>query len=101
MLVTTMAEGDLLSIDWSDKSITRLATGMINADGLGVRPDGSFLVSSYPGQIWHAQTDQTARKLLDTSGAAGINHNDTLFEDTRILSPNWRPSTVREYLIVE
>ena len=101
MLVTTMAEGDLLSIDWSDKSITALATGMINADGLGKRPDGSFLVSSYPGQIWHAQTGQPPRKLLDTSGEAGINHNDTLFEDSRVLSPNWQPGTVREYLIVE
>lgn len=101
MLVTTMAKGDLLSIDWKDKSITGLATGMVNADGLGVRPDGSFLVSSYPGQIWHAQTGQTPRKLLDTSGEAGIRHNDSLFEDERVLSPNWQPGTVREYLIVE
>jgi len=100
MLIVTMAAGELLAVDWKDQTIKGIAAGMINGDGLNERTDGSFMVSSYPGQIWHVREGEAPSLLLDTSGDNPVSHNDTLFEQSRIISPNWSSGTVREYQII-
>lgn len=100
MLVVTMAAGELLAVDWDTLAITGLATGMKNGDGLAERTDGSFMISSFPGQLWHVRAGQAPQLLLDTSGDNGISHNDTLFEQSRVISPSWSTGTVREYDII-
>jgi hypothetical protein len=100
VLVVTMGAGELLSVDWESLAITGLAAGMKNGDGLAERNDGSFMVSSFPGQLWHVRAGEAPKLLLDTSGDNGISHNDTLFEQSRVISPNWSSGTVREYNII-
>ena len=100
LLVTTMSKGEVLSVDWSSKSITPLVSAMENADGLGQRKDGSFIVSSWPGQIWHGHVNEEPIELLDSRGENPIYQNDILVEVDRILAPNWQPGTVREYRIL-
>ncbi|WP_298915211.1 hypothetical protein [uncultured Algimonas sp.] len=101
LLVTTMGAGELLSIDPATKSITGLATGMENADGIGLRSDGSYVISSWPGQLWHVRDGEAPVLLQDTSGEEGaVLMNDILLvDDTTLITPNWRPGTVRAYRV--
>lgn len=100
LLVTTMSEGELLSIDWATKEITSLASGMANADGIGLRSDNSVIISSWPGQLWHVRNGQTPRLLQDTSGDDPTLMNDILLvDDSTLVTPNWIPGTVRAYSI--
>lgn len=101
LLVTTMRDGDLLSIDPTTKALTGLATGMVNADGIGLRSDGSYIISSWPGQLWHARDGQAPILLQDTSGETGaVLMNDILLADDGLLvTPNWMPGTVRGYSV--
>lgn len=100
LLVTTMSDGHLLSVDWETKAIIQLATGMDNADGVNQRDDGSFVISSWPGVIWHVRDGEAPTILLDTRGETQedtIAMNDVLLHEGMVLAPNWFPGTVRAY----
>ncbi|GLQ24075.1 hypothetical protein GCM10007853_19490 [Algimonas ampicilliniresistens] len=97
LLVTTMDGGELLSVDWDTKAITGLASGMENADGIGLRSDGSYIISSWPGQLWHVQDGEAPTLLQDTSGDTPILMNDILLSGDTLVTPNWMPGTVRGY----
>jgi len=97
LLVTTMSGGELLSIDWETKAITGIASGMENADGIGIRPDGSYIISSWPGQLWHVREGEAPTLIQDTSGDTPILMNDILLSGYRLVTPNWMPGTVRGY----
>lgn len=99
LLVTTMSAGELLSIDLTSKAITGLATGMENADGIGLRSDGSYIISSWPGQLWHVRDGETPTLLQDTTGDTPILMNDILLSSDTLITPNWVPGTVRAYRV--
>ncbi|GLQ20710.1 hypothetical protein ACFFUB_01490 [Algimonas porphyrae] len=101
LLVTTMSAGELLSIDLETKAITGLAAGMENADGIGLRSDGSYIISSWPGQLWHVREGEAPVLLQDTSGEEGATlMNDILLvDDATLITPNWMPGTVRGYRV--
>lgn len=102
LLVTTMSTGDLLSIDWETKEATVLATGMVNADGVNQRADGSYLISSWPGQLWHVREGEEPTLLQDTEGETletSILMNDVLYHNGQLIAPNWGPGTVRAYRV--
>ena len=93
-----METGSLFSVS-KDGEITEIATGMINADGVGLVPGGGYLVSSWPGQIHYVAEDGTVTTLLDTT-EAGILQNDlSMFGDT-VIVPNWVPGTVTAWKVV-
>ena len=99
LLVATMPRGELLAVDWETKAITGLASGMENADGIGIRNDGSYIISSWPGQLWHVHDGETPTLLQDTSGeTSAVMMNDILLVNGETLvTPNWMPGTVRAY----
>lgn len=104
LLVTTMSAGELLSVDPDTKEITSLAAGMENADGMGRRADGSYMVSSWPGQLWHVRDGEAPTLLQDTTletvgEDAVVAMNDVLFLEDTVVAPNWFPGTVRAYRI--
>lgn len=99
LLVTTMSAGELLSVDLTTKAITGLAAGMENADGIGLRADGSYIISSWPGQLWHAKVGETPTLLQDTTGDTPILMNDILLSGDTLITPNWVPGTVRGYRV--
>jgi len=100
LLVSTMDTGSLLSVA-ADGTITEIATGMINADGIGLVPGGGYLVSSWPGQIHYVAEDGTVTTLLDTTGDATPTFQNDLkiFGDT-VIVPNWQPGTVTAWKLV-
>jgi hypothetical protein len=98
LLVTTMETGSLLSVSKAGE-ITEIATGMSNADGLGLVPGGGYLVSSWPGQIHYVAEDGTVTTLLDTTGP-GILQNDLSVFGGTVIVPNWVPGTVTAWKVV-
>lgn len=99
MLVTTMDTGSLLSITPSF-DVTEIATGMENADGVGVIPDGGgWLVSSWPGQIFYVTPSGDPIALLDTREQGELQNDLTMFGDI-VIVPNWKPGTVTAWKLV-
>ncbi len=100
MLVSTMTSGSLYEAT-TNGGWREIATGMIDADGIGIVPDsagGGYLVSSWPGDIHHVATDGAVASLLNTR-EAGILQNDlTMFGDI-VIVPNWMPGTVTAWRV--
>ncbi len=97
MFVSTMSGGYLFEATvaggWRE-----IASGMTDADGIGVLPGGGWLVSSWPGEIHHVSADGAVTSVLNTR-EAGILQNDlTLFGDL-VIVPNWEPGTVTAWRV--
>lgn len=82
VLVTTMTKGELFSLDVTTKALTRLAGGMEKADGIKVLSDGSYITSSWPGQIWHVSKTGKTSLLQDTSAEEVYMNDFELVDDT-------------------
>jgi len=95
LLVTTM-QGKLLAVDWKTRAITVLADGLGNADGIVALGKGEYLVSEWPGRMFHVRADGTSRVLLDTREAKRF-LNDFILVGDRLIVPNWEPSSVTAY----
>jgi hypothetical protein len=97
LVVSTMNEGKLIDFRGADAERV-LATGMKDADGIGLVPGGGYLVSIWPGEIHHVSDDGTVTLLVDTK-ADGILQNDlSVFGDV-VIVPNWEPGTVTAWKI--
>ena len=99
LIASTMAKGLLVSIN-ADGIIEELASGMVDADGIAALGNGSFLVSSWTGRIWHAGPDGTITSILETEDE-GINQNDLTGVGSLIVVPNWSPGTVTAWRVVK
>tara|TARA_R100001244_G_scaffold49744_1_gene43889 strand:- start:1428 stop:2273 length:846 start_codon:yes stop_codon:yes gene_type:complete len=89
MLVSTMTTGSLFSVT-AEGVLSEIASGMENADGIGLVPGGGYLVSSWPGQIHYVGEDGVVTTLFDEE----ISQNDlTVIGDT-VIVPNWGQNTL-------
>ena len=97
LLISTMTEGKLIDVRSAD-SESVIATGMKDADGIGLVPGGGYLVSSWPGEIHHVDDAGIVTLLIDTK-SQGILQNDlSVFGDV-VIVPNWEPGTVTAWRI--
>lgn len=98
LLIATMTAGNLIDLRSAD-SEDIIASGMINADGIGLVPGGGYLVSSWPGQIHYVSEEGQVTTLLDTE-AEGVLQNDlSVFGDV-VIVPNMLPGTVTAWRAV-
>ena len=98
LLISTMTEGKLIDLRGPGAEMV-IATGMKDADGIGLVPGGGYLVSSWPGEIHHVSEDGVVTLMIDTK-ADGILQNDlSVFGDV-VIVPNWEPGTVTAWKIV-
>lgn len=99
LLISTMTDGKLIEMSGPELTENLIATGMKDADGIGLVPGGGYLVSSWPGEIHHVTEDGKVSLLVDTK-ADGILQNDlSVFGDV-VIVPNWEPGTVTAWKIV-
>lgn len=94
VLVTTMTKGELFSLNVKTKALTKLAGGMEKADGIKVLSDGSYITSSWPGQLWHVSTAGKTSLLQDTS-AEEIYMNDFELDGDTVYIANLNQGTVQ------
>ena len=92
LLIATMSSGSLFET-LGARDLTEIASGMENADGIAVLDDGSYLVSSWPGQIWHVGSDGQTTEIHNTEDSSTYQNDLTRVGDM-IIVPNWQPGTV-------
>lgn len=97
LLIATMNSGSLFET-LGARDLTEIAAGMEDADGIAVLDDGSYLVSSWPGQIWHVSTTGGATELLNTVEVPTYQNDLTRIDDL-IIVPNWQPGTVTAWRV--
>jgi len=98
LIVTTMA-GRLLAIDYQTRSISVLAEGLGDADGIAPLGGGEYLVSEWPGLMHVVAVDGTHRTIID-SRTKDVYLNDFLWVGDMLYQPNWEPSTMTAYRVV-
>lgn len=94
ILVVTMSDGHLLSLDPNSKALDIIASGIKNADGIKVLQDGSYFVSGWTGQLYHVSKSGITTLLQDTSEEE-ILMNDFELEGNIIYMANYKPGTVQ------
>jgi outer membrane protein assembly factor BamB len=95
-LVVTTMRGKLLAVDWDTRAIRVLAEGLGNADGVAALGGGDYLVSEWPGRLFHVRADGSSTTLQDSrEGKRYI--NDFVLVDGLLVVPNWEPSSVSAY----
>lgn len=92
LLIATMSSGSLFETHGA-RDLAELASGMENADGIAVLDDGGYLVSSWPGQIWHVAADGQTAEIHNTEDNPTYQNDLTRVGDM-IIVPNWQPGTV-------
>jgi sugar lactone lactonase YvrE len=95
-LVVTTMRGKLLAVDWTTRAITVLADDLGEADGVAALGGGAYLVSEWPGRLFHVPPDGTHTTLLDTRADKRF-INDFLLVGDLLVVPNWEPSSVSAY----
>ena len=99
LLIATMASGSLFETRGA-RDLTEIAAGMDNADGIAVLDDGSYLVSSWPGQIWHVSVQGEVTELHNTENVP-VYQNDLTRIGNLIIVPNWQPGSVTAWRLGE
>ncbi|MEL7489236.1 MAG: hypothetical protein AAGJ73_00840 [Pseudomonadota bacterium] len=97
LLISTMSTGSLFAADETGM-LTTIATGMIDADGIGLVEGGGYMVSAWRGDIFHVSADGVVAKLQDTRAEEILQNDLTVYGDT-IIVPNWNPGTVTAWRI--
>lgn len=98
-LVVTTMQGRLLSIDPATRAITVLAEGLGQSDGVARLKDGTWLVSEWPGRLFHVRADGS-NTVIDDGRAQERFMNDFLLTGDTLIVPNWKPGTLSAYRVV-
>lgn len=99
-LVVTTMQGRLLAVDWTSRAITVLAEGLGDGDGVARLQDGGYLVSEWPGRLFHVRPDGSHVVIQDDREAERY-MNDFLLLGDVLLVPNWKPGTLSAYRLAQ
>ena len=95
-LVASTMQGRLLAIDWKTREVSVLAEGLGDGDGIAPLGDGAYLVSEWPGRLFHVTKRGTSSTLLDTREQKRY-LNDFLLVGDQLIVPNWEPGSITAY----
>jgi sugar lactone lactonase YvrE len=98
LLLSTMDTHGLYTLAPGVEEPELIAGELGAADGIAVLPDGAYLVSEWPGRLFHVTQDGEVSTLLDTR-ADNVYLNDFLLLGDRLLIPNWEPGTLTAYRV--
>ena len=92
-LLTLMETGELVSLNPDDGKMNSLAKGLANGDGIGVLPDGGYLITSYSGEIYHISFNWGWRLILD-SKPDNISQNDSFYYNNVLYVANMNSGSI-------
>jgi sugar lactone lactonase YvrE len=95
-LVIVTMQGLLLAMDWKTRSLTEIAHGLGDGDGIAALGGGHYLVSEWPGRIFDVAPDGGNTVLLDTRAEKKFLNDFTLAGDT-LYVPHWEPGALTAY----
>jgi ABC-type amino acid transport substrate-binding protein len=95
-LVIVTMQGLLLAMDWKTRSLTEIAHGLGDGDGIAPLVGGHYLVSEWPGRIFDVAPDGSNTVLIDTRAEKKFLNDFTLAGDT-LYVPHWEPGALTAY----
>lgn len=98
LVITTMA-GVVLTMDWGTKVLELLAVGVGAGDGVAGLSDGGYVVSEWPGRVFHVGATGQRSTLLDTREGE-IYQNDFLVIGDVLIVPNLKPGRLTAHRVV-
>jgi len=98
LVVSTMDTHGLYALAPGVDEPELIAGELGSADGIAVLADGAYLVSEWPGRLFHVTPEGEVSTLLDTR-ADNIYLNDFLLLGDMLLIPNWQPGTLTAYRV--
>ena len=93
LLVTTMSNGDVLAIDWQTRAVTPLTGGLQNADGIAPTALGGYMLSQWPGDLWHWVEGDAPVHLVERQDPPVL-MNDLTVHGELVIIPHWQPGAV-------
>lgn len=75
-----------------------IAEGVPSGDGIGLTPNGDYLISSWPGEVYFVSKAGSVENLLDTRDQNILQNDLSVFGDLVII-PNYNPGTVTAWRI--
>lgn len=98
LLVTTMARGEVLAVDWQDRSIRSLVDGLVNADGIAPAATGGYVISQWPGDVVHWREGEAPAPMITRQDPPVLMNDLTVVEDVVVI-PHLRPGAVSAWRI--
>ncbi len=98
LLIATMETGHLYTAS-ADGTLTTIASGMLKADGIGLVPDGGYMVSSWPGEVYFVSEEGEITSVLNTRNDQ-ITQNDLTMFGRTVIIPNMSANTVTAWRVV-
>ena len=95
-LVIVTMQGLLLAMDWKTRTLTEIAHGLGDGDGIAPLGGGHYLVSEWPGRIFDVAPDGSNKVLIDTRAEKKFLNDFTLAGDT-LYVPHWEPGALTAY----
>jgi hypothetical protein len=100
-LVVSTMQGKLLAVDWKTREISTLAVDLGDADGIAALGDGRYLVSEWPGRLFHVDAAGRSRTLFDWRDRKRYINDFLLLErkgsEPMLIVPSWEPGTLAAY----
>ena len=97
-LVISTMQGRLVSLDYRSRALTPVAEGLGRGDGVARLRDGSWLVSEWPGRLFHVRPDGTNTVLQDTREAQSL-MNDFLLVGDVLYVPHMKPGELSAWRV--
>ena len=93
LLVTAMSNGEVLAIDWQTRAVTPLTGGLQNADGIAPAAPGGYMLSQWPGDLWHWVEGEAPVHLVERQDPPVL-MNDLTVHGELVIIPHWQPGAV-------
>lgn len=93
LLVTAMSNGEVLAIDWQTRAVTPLTGGLQNADGIAPAAPGGYMLSQWPGDLWHWVEGEAPVHLVERRDPPVL-MNDLTVHGELVIIPHWQPGAV-------
>jgi len=100
LLISTMDTHSLFAFDPATGEHQVLASDVGNGDGIAILEGGAYLVSEWPGRLFHVSADGTTTTILDTREAPYFINDFNLVGDT-LFVPHWQPGAVSAYRVTQ
>jgi hypothetical protein len=102
-LVVSTMQGKLLAVDWRTREISTLADDLGDADGIAALGSGRYLVSEWPGRLFHVDADGRSMTLFDWRDRKRYINDFILLGRSggkqRLIVPSWEPGTLAAYRV--
>ncbi len=96
LLISTMDTTGLFIFTLETAEVRQISGDVGQGDGIAALGDDNYLISEWPGRLFHVAADGATTTLLDLREEPTL-MNDFILVGDLLVMPNWEPGTLRAY----